>query len=341
MPSAEFGQIVESDFKPPWWARNPHIQTIWPRLLQRRRPVQLNWESLDLPDGDFVELAWTPRPSDEKGLVICFHGLEGSVKSHYANDMLAEFNQQGWQAVMMHFRGCGSRPNRTLRAYHSGDTGDALYLLETLDRRFTSLPKVAVGFSLGANMLLKLLGEQVNQRFIKAAVAISPPFRLLECANSIGKGFSRLYQRYLLNSMCQRLLHKMKHFDYSDLSLDEEKVRSFRSFLDFDQHITAPLHGFRDALDYYGKCSAATFLSHIQTPTLVLHAKDDPFMSPSVVPSSNELSAFVRLELSKQGGHVGFMQGTPWRPRIWTHQRIVNFVRPYLENGQGTFGVAE
>ncbi|MBN7819156.1 hydrolase [Bowmanella sp. Y57] len=327
----DFGHIVESTFRPPWWARSPHVQTIWPRLLQKRRAIQLHWESLELPDGDFVELAWTPEPDRPKGIVACFHGLEGSARSHYANDMLAVMHSQGWRGVMMHFRGCGNHPNRTTRAYHSGDTQDATFFLDNLASRFPHVPKVGIGFSLGANMLLKLLGEKINQSWLNAAVAISPPFRLANCAQSINQGFSRLYQRYLLGSMCKRLLEKMNRLDFSALSLSEEKVRGFQSFRDFDQHVTAPLHGFANADDYYQKCSAISFLNKISTPTLVLHSVDDPFMNPEVVPQAHELSPFVRLELSQQGGHVGFMQGTPWRPVIWTHERVVNFVRPYLE----------
>ncbi|GAA0343510.1 hydrolase [Bowmanella denitrificans] len=334
MSSAEYGQIVESGFRPPWWAKNRHVQTIWPRWLQKRRRIALNWEALELPDGDFVELAWTPEQKHQHGLVVCFHGLEGSARSHYANDMLAVLHEQGWRAVMMHFRGCGNQPNRTLRAYHSGDTEDARFLLDTLQQRFPLLPKVGMGFSLGANMLLKLLGERVSQSWFRAAIAISPPFRLADCAHSINQGFSRLYQRYLLGSMCKRLLDKMQRLDFSQLGLDAGKVNSFKSFRDFDQHVTAPLHGFACADDYYQQCSAVSYMDKINTPTLVLHALDDPFMSPQVVPKTNEISPYVRLELSRQGGHVGFMQGTPWRPLIWTHNRVVEFIRPHFQGNK-------
>jgi uncharacterized protein len=324
---APFGQITESEFSPPWWALNRHIQTLWPRFIQRRMPIELRWEQLDLPDGDFVELAWTPPQPDPKGLVVCFHGLEGSVRSHYANDMAAFLHKMGWQTVVMHFRGCGNRPNLTPRAYHSGDTEDAIYLLEKLQGRYPHLHRYAVGFSLGANMLLKLLGENIRQRWIKGAVAISPPLKLAECAASIGRGFSQVYQRYLLNSMRNRLLGKMRQLDYSNLlDIDAEKVCSFKCFRDFDQYVTAPLHGFDDADDYYQKCSAIHYLRHIGTPTLVIHAADDPFMNTKVIPRPDELSASVRVELSRKGGHVGFMQGTPWKPVIWTHQRVLSFL---------------
>ncbi|WP_088331174.1 hydrolase [Lacimicrobium sp. SS2-24] len=327
MSKAGFGQVVESDFSPPWWALNRHVQTLWPRFVQRRAPVTLRWEQFDLPDGDFIELAWTPTLPAPKGLVVCFHGLEGSVRSHYANDLAAFLHRMGWQTVVMHFRGCGTRPNLTPRAYHSGDTEDAIYLLQELQNRYPHVRRYAVGFSLGANMLLKLLGENIRQRWVKGAVAISPPLKLSECAASIGRGFSRVYQRYLLNSMRNRLLVKMQQLDYSELlQVDARKVSEFSCFRDFDQYVTAPLHGFDDVDDYYTKCSAIHYLRHIATPTLVLHAADDPFMNHSVIPKNEELSTQVRVELSRKGGHVGFLQGTPWKPIIWTHQRVLSFL---------------
>ncbi|AWL10610.1 Putative esterase [Saliniradius amylolyticus] len=332
-PEPEYGQIKQSDFYPPWWARNRHVQTIFPRFFQRRRQVALEWQNLDLPDNDFVELAWTPKPDDNAPLVVCFHGLEGSAKSHYANDMLANLFEQGWQAVMMHFRGCGRQLNRTARAYHSGDTQDALFLLDWLRKRFPSRPLAAMGFSLGANMLLKLLGENPNSSGIRAAVAISPPFKLAECGEAIQSGFSRLYQRYLIRSMCERTMARMRSVDHGDkLTLRDREIMGLKTFRDFDQRVTAPLHGFSSADDYYRQCSSVSYLKRIKQPTLILHSKDDPFMSPSVVPKVEDLSPAVTLELSEKGGHVGFMQGVPWRPQIWLHERVAAFFRPYLDS---------
>lgn len=326
------GRIIKSAFRPPWWAKNRHVQTIWPRFLQRRKAVDLSWQRLELEDGDFVDLAWTPQPQKVKGIAVLFHGLEGSVKSHYANDMLSVLHQEGWRAVMMHFRGCSGESNRLPRAYHSGDTGDALSLLQHLEEKFPHLPKVGLGFSLGANMLLKLLGEHPGQSWLKGAVAISPPFRLANCSESISQGFSRFYQKYLLNSMCEKLLLKMQKIDYRHLmQAPAEKVKSLRSFYDFDQLITAPLHGFKSAEEYYQKCSAVEFSNKIQTPTLILHAKDDPFMNEAVVPMAEELSPSVTLELSDNGGHVGFLQGNPWNSRVWLHERVPQFFQDIIK----------
>ncbi len=325
----ECGELVPSEFHPPWWAKNRHVQTIWPRFLQSRLKITSVMQRLPLPDGDFIDLAWSPEPANSRGIVVIFHGLEGSIKSHYANDMMAVLYQQGWHVVLMHFRGCSGTPNLTPRMYHSGDTQDALYFLSWLEEQFPEQQKLAIGFSLGANMLLKLLGENPDQRILRAAVAISAPFLLAECSESINKGFSRVYQTYLLKSMVKNFSEKMSRMANDKvieaLNLSKDTLKKLSNFRDFDDLITAPLHGFANAEEYYRKCSARGFLRNILTPTLVLHAKDDPFMNASIVPTREELAPAVRLELSERGGHVGFMQGPPWKPKVWLHQRVSQF----------------
>jgi predicted alpha/beta-fold hydrolase len=324
-------KIVMSDFKPPWWATNRHVQTIYPRFFKRRAKIKIRHQRLPLPDNDFVNLAWIGEPNAAKGIVALFHGLEGSINSHYAHDMAANLQEQGYLVVLMHFRGCGGEQNLRPRAYHSGETEDAWYFLNWLEQQYPALKKVAIGYSLGANMLLKLLGEQVQQNILQAAVAISPPFRLEQCAASIDQGFSRFYQSYLLKSMVNNLLTKMQTIDYEDrLQITQEQAKKLKNFREFDEHVTAPVHGFANADDYYQRCSAVNFLKNIITPTLILHAIDDPFMNQEVLPREDELSANVRLEISEKGGHVGFMQGSPWQPRIWTHRRVNDFIVNFL-----------
>lgn len=329
--NVRYGEIVESDFVPPWWAKNRHIQTIFPRFIQRRAKLNYRKEKLVLPDGDFVNLIWAGDVRKSSGLIAMFHGLEGSIRSHYTNDMMANFVKQGYAVVLMHFRGCGGEQNITPKAYHSGETGDAWYFLNWLEQKFPETRKAAMGFSLGANMLLKLLSEQPKQKIVKAAMAVSTPFNLNICATAINQGFSRVYQAYLLKSMVNNLLIKMRTIDYGKLlKVTESQIKQFRSFRDFDEHITAPLNGFANADDYYQQCSALNFLKGIATPTLVVHAKDDPFMHKSIVPVSERLSPSVCLEVSENGGHVGFMQGTPWRPKIWMQQRANSFFMPFI-----------
>ncbi|MCV2885816.1 hydrolase [Aestuariibacter sp. AA17] len=330
--NALYGRVVKSTFSPPWWAKNRHIQTIFPRFLQKRRKLNVKHQQLALPDGDFLDISWGEKPENQKGMVVLFHGLEGSVRSHYANDMMAVLRTRGFWPVLMHFRGCSGRANTLPRAYHSGETEDALFFLEWLNKQYPNIKKSAIGFSLGANMLLKLLGENPMQRFVESAVAVSPPLRLRECADSINQGFSRVYQRYLLNSMVANLARKMQKVDFGNtLKLLPNELKKLKSFRDFDEHVTAPLHGFSSANDYYARCSGIQFLRQILTPTLVLHAKDDPFMNEHVIPAPADLSSAVRYELSEQGGHVGFMHGTPWRPTIWMHERVATFFESQLD----------
>lgn len=325
------GKVIKSAFRAPAWAKNRHVQTIWPRFVQKRMPLEYTMERVSLPDGDFLDLAWGPKPKKLSGMVVMFHGLEGSINSHYANDMMAQLSRDGWQVVLMHFRSCSGEPNVTPRAYHSGETQDACFVLSLLEARFPNLPKVGIGFSLGGNMLLKLLGENPSQHWLTAAISISAPLKLVECANSIEQGFSRVYQKYLLASMKRTLRKKMAKMDYRSLiQLSEKDVDSIENFRQFDDLVTAPLHGFDDALDYYEKCSAFRFLSAIHCPTLILHAIDDPFMNPLVVPTEADLARKVTVELSETGGHVGFMHGNMFNPKVWLHERARQFVAEYL-----------
>lgn len=330
------GQVLTSDFVAPWWARNRHVQTIFPRFFQKRAALTYRRSDFGLPDGDKLNLVWIGEPSSAKALVVMFHGLEGSIDSHYCHDTAAYLKRQGYAVVLMHFRGCGGAPNLLPRAYHSGETEDAWILLNYLQQQFPALPKLAIGFSLGANMLLKLLGEQPEQNVLKGAIAVSAPMLLNECASSINRGFSRVYQSYLLSSMLKNLARKMQFIDYRGLlSLGPEQLSAIKNFRDFDQHVTAPLHGFASADDYYQRCSALPFLRHITTSTLIIHAKDDPFMNHKVIPDSTQLSAAVQLEVSQHGGHCGFVQGTPWRPAIWLQQRSNDFFQTILDTYKG------
>jgi hypothetical protein len=224
----------------------------------------------------------------------------------------------------MHFRNCGDQPNRLARSYHSGETGDLQWVLEHLVRETRSPVRAAVGISLGGNVLLKWLGERGQQRLVGRAVAVSVPFLLAQASERLGRGWSRLlYQSHLLRKMRASYRRKLALIPPS-LRIDPEGIRSFR---EFDDRVTAPLHGFADAEDYYQRCSSRQFLGRIRTPTLILHARDDPFMWPTTIPREQELAAPVTLELSDQGGHVGFVAGpAPWRACYWMEQRVLSFL---------------
>lgn len=318
--------IARSDFRPAPWLRNPHLQTIWASLLRRRPPLDTRPERLELPDGDFVDLLWCGPQHGP--IIVVLHGLEGSIRSRYAAGIMAGIAAHGWRGVFMHFRGCSGVPNRLPRSYHSGDTGDIRYLVETLRRREPQTPLAAVGYSLGGNALLKYLGESGRDTPLEAAVAVSVPFDLDNAARRLERGLSRLYQRHLLASMHRKLRSK---FAGRPGPVKPDEISALRSFRLFDDKVTAPLHGFAGVDDYYARCSSRRYLTGIGIHTLILHASDDPFMTPQAVPGEQEMSPTTRLELSRHGGHVGFVSGRwPWRTRYWLEERILAFLTPFL-----------
>lgn len=317
---------MDGCFKAAWWCRGPHGQTLWARLARRPPHVALWRERLELPDGDFIDLDWTEKGSGP--IVIVLHGLEGSSDSPYARGLLRAIERRGWRGVVMHFRGCSGEPNRLARSYHSGDTGDLAFLVATLCRREPHAPLATVGFSLGGNVLLKWLGKAGGVTPLHAAVAVSVPFVLHSSAERLQQGFSRLYQWRLLRSLRHTVDAKQRHMD---LPLKIRDLSALKNFHDFDEYITAPLHGFDSADHYYTVSSSRQYLGGITVPTLLLHARDDPFMTESAIPRPDELSESVTLELSPHGGHVGFVAGIwPWRPRYWLEERIPEYLARYL-----------
>lgn len=318
--------IIESSFKPAWWMTNPHIQTIYSSL---RHPMQApidTIERVELADGDFVDLAWSKSNLPKSTpLVIILHGLGGCVNSSYVARFMNQFNQKGWRSVLMHFRGASHEPNRLPRAYHSGDTADLDHIVSILEQREPTTAKAIVGVSLGGNVLLKWLGEQGAQTKIKAAVAISVPFVLNKVASKMNLGFSRFYQTHLLNQFRDVFTRKLDYIPNPPEAL--RKAANCRCFWTFDAQVTAPLNGFSSVHAYYRESSSRQYLRNIQTPTLMIHAMDDPFMTPEVLPKESELSEQVILELSKKGGHVGFITGkTLGVPVYWLDERIPEYI---------------
>lgn len=321
------GHAQSSSFVAPWWCRGPHLQTLWPYLLRAAPRVDLRRERLELPDGDFLDLDWTTGAHGP--IVLVVHGLEGSSDSKYARGILRAIHTRGWRGVLMHLRGCSGEINRLPRRYHSGETGDLAHVIGVLRARFPANPLAAVGYSLGGNMLLKYLGEQRQPAPLVAAVGVSVPFLLDDSANRMNRGFSRLYQRALVRRLQRATLAKQQRMR---LPITTDDVMCLGSFWEFDEHVTAPLHGFHGARHYYTESSSRRFLSAITVPTLLIHAADDPFMTPAVIPSTSELSPATQLELSPEGGHVGFVTGPwPWRARYWLEERIPGYLAGYLD----------
>ena len=321
----------DSQFKPAWWARNPHVQTIFADVLTNRSKPVGHKERLELNDGDFVDLIWTKHleATYDGPLLVLFHGLEGSIKSHYAYRLLQSLESQNWPGVMMHFRGCSGEPNRLSRAYHSGETDDPRYFLEHLTARFPNAKLFAAGYSLGGNMLLKYLGEYKENSLLHGAISVSPPLDLSACEVRLKSGFSQVYQHHLLSRMKRNLKQKLELMPELINNLRcKDGIDSIKTFKSFDEQVTAPLHNFKNADDYYQQSSAMQYLKDITVPSLILHAKDDPFMTHAVIPKPDQLSASIEYELCDKGGHVGFIGGVfPWRPQFYIEQRIADFLK--------------
>jgi len=228
----------------------------------------------------------------------------------------------------MHFRGCGNDENRLARSYHSGDTCDAKSLIQSLKTTYPKSKLHSIGYSLGGNMLLKLLGESGKNSLLTSAIAISVPMQLESSANSMNSGFSKLYQYRLMATLKKQLLQKyLSHDIYELIALKKDKVKDLKSFWEFDDAYTAPIHGFSSACEYYEKSSSKQFLKDIQTKTLIIHSSDDPFMSKEVIPRSDELSNSINFELYSHGGHVGFVSGSILNPKYWLEERIVEYFK--------------
>lgn len=316
-----FKLTIPSTFKPAWWLRNRHAQTIWPSLFRKRPKISLLRERLELPDGDFLDLDWTE--SKPGPIVLLLHGLEGNAESHYTKSLLKHLSQLGSQAVIMYFRGCNGEMNRLPRAYHSGETGDLNYVVSQLTSRFPDRRIYTIGISLGGNVLLKWLGETGHTNPLSGAIAISVPFDLANAAEQLNHRGSRIYQRHLVDKLQRSLKQRLAHMD---LPIDKDKALSCKTIRQYDDLVTAPLHGFKNSTDYYAQSSSRPFLAAIRIPTLILHAKDDPFMTCEAIPTADELSDKLSLELTESGGHVGFISGRlPLRPRYWLEQRISRF----------------
>lgn len=319
--------LYKSEFKPAWWLSNPHLQTIYSTFTRRLKAPVDTFERLELPDGDFLDLAWACHGlAPDSPLVIFLHGLGGSLHSTYVAGQMHAYRKAGWRSVLMHFRGAGNTPNRLPRAYHSGETQDLHFVLEALVKREPNTQKAVVGISLGGNVLLKWLGEQKQQSLIDTAVAVSVPFQLDILATHMDQGVPRLYQQHLLAKLCALFKRKYEAYPH-EMPKYFEDLKQYRSFWSFDEHVTAPLHGFSGAEAYYKASSSRQFLKYIQTPTLILHAVDDPFMTPEAIPALDELSDDITFELSPKGGHVGFISGhIPGRPHYWLDERIPHFL---------------
>lgn len=311
-----------STYVAPGWLPGGHVQTIYAAL--RRPPrVAFERERWDTPDGDFIDLDWAgPRESPRR--LVLFHGLEGSSKSHYARSIAGHAVSRGWCCVVPHFRGCSGELNHLPRAYHSGDSAEIDWVLRRLHALCPASRLDVVGVSLGGNALLKWLGEQGDAAVPIAAhaAAISAPLDLAAAGHTLGQGFNRFYTRIFLGSLKRKSMAKLKRFPGS---FDGAAMRASTSLYEFDNAVTAPLHGFRDTEDYWHRSSSWPLLGRITVPTLVLNARNDPFMPESALAQTRAASKHVTLEFPAGGGHVGFLSGPFPGNHGWLAARILEF----------------
>lgn len=311
-------------FRAPWWLPGGHLQTIYASLFAPKPRVVYRRERWELADGDFLDLDWVDGAAD-KPLLVLFHGLEGSSQGHYALALMDALRQKGWSGVAVNFRGCSGTPNRLPRAYHSGDSAEIKMVLNYLKARGGEQTLYATGISLGANALLKWLGESglEAQQLLAGAAAISAPVDLARAGARLDQGFNRYsYTRHFLHSLRRKTLYKITAHH---LPIAAHDLRSAKTLYAFDDLYTAPMHGYRNADDYWQRASSKPWLNSIAVPTLIVHAQNDPFLPASTYLEETQLSPSITLDLPRDGGHVGFVSG-PFPGKLnWLPNRVLNF----------------
>lgn len=328
-PYKETQPITGNDFRPPWWAKNPHVQTILPTFL----PVPLppyERERWDTPDDDFIDIDWVNRSKLDQAdqpLIILFHGLEGSSKSPYAKALMNTCVTHGYTGAVVHWRSCSGEQNRQAIFYHSGFSSEIDWILRRMADRYPHCQRYVSGVSLGGNALLKWLGEQGTQadQVVQRAVAICPPHDLKAGSIALSKGFNqKVYMKHFLSTLRNKGLQKLQAHPHAPI--DANRIKKAQNFDDLDNAITAPLHGFKDAEDYWARSSSKPFMRTIGIPTLIINALNDPFIPPHSLAKPHEVSAQVQLEYPPQGGHVGFVNARSRHGIDWLPKRILQFM---------------
>ncbi len=327
-------QAHSNPFRPPWWLKAAHAQTVYSSLYVPRPKVEYRRERWETPDGDFVDIDFVDGAPD-KPWVHMFHGLEGSSASGYAISLMHAVKQLGWNGSVLNWRGCSGEPNRTVRAYHSGDSSEVNWVLRQIKNRIQqnghSAPLFASGVSLGGNALLKWLGEQksVASDVVQGAIGICAPMDLAAGGAALEKGFTRTYGAHFLGTLRDKAIIKLAREGETD-SARITALRQSKTLREFDNWYTAPVHGYIDTPDYWARASSKPGLKDITVPTLIICAKDDPIVPAHSLPTADEVSNNVMLEYTEHGGHCGFVSG-PFPGNIsWLSQRILNYVHTLI-----------
>ena len=316
----------------PNWLPGGNAQTIYPYLFKLKTLINYDRERWELDDGDFIDIDWMGG-RENKPLVVFFHGLEGDSYSHYVLSMMSALKELGWHGAVIHFRGCSGEPNRLQRAYHAGDSEEINWMLHRIHQQCklsdANQPLFTVGVSLGGNALLKWLGEQGDNahQIVTAAATISVPLDLVAAGAALDTGFNKCYARHFLGTLKQKALQKLDRFPSL---FDRNAITKCKTIYQFDNLVTAPLHGFRNTDEYWQKSSSKPWLKHIQIPTLIINARNDPFMPATALPTQNEVSPTVTLDFPAEGGHAGFIHETFPGKLTWLPDRILSFFKEAL-----------
>ncbi|MGD1890003.1 MAG: YheT family hydrolase [Cyclobacteriaceae bacterium] len=321
--------LLKSDHRPPPYLFNGHLQTIIPSQFRRINGIQYDRQRLPTEDNDFLLLDWSKVGSDT--LVVVSHGLEGDSKRPYILGMVRAFNREGFDALAWNFRGCGGQINQTYRFYHSGATPDLHFLVNHIRTHHQYQTILLIGFSLGGNLTLKYLGELGAQAkdTISAAVVFSVPLDLQACSRKISEPKNFIYSKRFLRNLKKKIKAKEAIMPNK---ISSEFFPNIKTLEDFDDYYTAPLHGFRNASDYYQQCSSIHFLHSIQIPTLIVKAKNDPFLADKCyLTQETDTSPSLFFEAPEAGGHCGFMpQGYSSGKNFWSENRAIQFVKNIL-----------
>jgi uncharacterized protein len=312
------------EYHAPAWLPGAHLQTIYPALLPRPKQTYRR-QRIDTPDGDFIDFDWLDSAGGgSTPLVVLFHGLEGSVSSHYAAALMHRVRALGWRGVVPHFRGCSGEPNRLPRAYHSGDYAEVGWMLARIRELVPDVPLYAAGVSLGGSALLNWLGREPERSVaqVTAAAAVSTPLDLNAAGIAIEQGFSRIYSRLFQRTLVPKALIMAQRFPGM---LDAATIGRVDTMFAFDGAVTAPLHGFASTVDYWTRASSKPWLKGVLVPTLVLNARNDPFIPPHSLPGDSEVGPGVVLEQPAHGGHAGF-PASPFPGHLdWLPSRLIQF----------------
>jgi len=328
--SAVMAHLERHPFSEPWWLRGRHLQTVWAPLF-RVPPVtpSVRAERVDTHDGDFFCIH-VQEGKPRHPMVLLLHGLEGSFRSKYILGLHHQFGNLGWSVVTMEFRSCSGEMNRARRIYHMGETSDLDFLIRQFIATRPDVELYAAGFSLGGNVLAKWLGEQGEQApvQVKAAAIISAPYDCVVSAPYLDRPTARLYRQKFLKSLVPKALEKERQYPGA---IDVRRIRRCTTFAEYDTYVTAALHGFKDARDYWAKASCGRFLPNVRRPTMLLSAADDPFSPGITLPRAHAAgSAWLHPQFTDTGGHVGFVYGpNPWQARFWAEEQTVRFFQAY------------